>query len=51
LLHNISEECRPHNVLFIQAWVWLCMVWFRVMRFGMFHFSTSYKNWRWPHIF
>jgi hypothetical protein len=34
----------------MQAIVWLCMVQFRVMQFGMVWFGASYANLR-PHIF
>jgi len=33
-----------HDDLVIQALVWLCMVWFRAIQFGVVWFGTSYAN-------
>jgi len=55
---NIGKELSPdvaqylrragisRDVLVMQAMVWLCMVQFRVMRFGVVWFGAPYANLR-----
>jgi len=38
-----------HDLL-IQAMVWLCINWFRVIQIGMVWFGASYAYLRWPHV-
>jgi len=39
-----------HDDLAMQALVWLCMVWFRVIQFGAAWFSASHTNLRQPYV-
>jgi len=46
MLCNISEECRSHDDLVKKYLVWLCMIPFRDIQFGVVWFSFSYANLR-----
>jgi len=45
VLHNISEECRPHY-LAMKTLVWFRMVRFRAIQLGVIWFGASYANLR-----
>ena len=49
--HVLFSLLSTQDDLMIQALVWLHMVQFRVIRFGMVQFGASYMNLRQPHLF
>jgi len=43
---NISKECSSHDNLVMQDLVWLHMIPFRTIQFGVVWFGASYANLR-----
>jgi len=41
-IHVVFSHLSTRDNLVMQAFVWLCMVWFRVIRFGAAWFGASY---------